>query len=385
MNMNLKIPAGLLRATRLVRAGKLMEATAAIQRALKRGAPLSAAPSNHADAAVIEGTFRAVDADLLPFAQQREAVNDLNFGATAPAAEKGGRFITGSFTNRAGTRLYKTYIPALYHGQALPLVVMLHGCKQGPDDFAAGTRMNVLSEEHGFVVVYPAQAREANASNCWNWFQAGDQRRDEGEPSLIAGITREVVASYGLDARRIYVAGLSAGGAMAVILGTTYPDLFAAIGIHSGLAYAAAGDLPSAFAAMRGEGRPRGGKRASRGDLSHRAVPTIVFHGDRDTTVHPSNGERVIAQSAMPAAGAKSSSTPYRATVENGRAGGRKYTRTTHRDNAGKPIMEHWVVHGAGHAWSGGSTNGSYTDARGPDASREMLRFFLQYPEPPAP
>ena len=175
----------------------------------------------------------------------------------------GGQFLAGSYTSPAGTRTYKLYIPSGYRGQALPLIVMLHGCTQSPDDFAAGTRMNGLAEEHRCFVVYPAQTPTANGSKCWNWFQAADQQRGQGEPSLIAGITRQIASTYHIDARRVYVAGLSAGGAMAVILGMTYPDLYAAIGIHSGLAYALAHDLPSALAAMQQGGavptRQRGG------------------------------------------------------------------------------------------------------------------------------
>lgn len=260
----------------------------------------------------------------------------------------------GAFTNSAGTRAYKTYLPRRHAARGLPLIVMLHGCKQNPDDFAAGTRMNHLAEELGFAVVYPAQSGKANVSACWNWFQPGHQRREAGEPSLIAGITREVVARHHLDARRVYVAGLSAGGAMAAVMGTTYPELYCAMGIHSGLGYASARDLPSALAAMKG--KPG---RKNRGGNS---VPMIVFHGDRDTTVHPSNGEHVMTDTLE--------------KVEKGYANGRAYTRTTHWNASGEPVLEHWLVHGAGHAWSGGSASGSYTDPLGPDASREMLRFF---------
>ena len=282
-----------------------------------------------------------------------------------PAQHLAGRFVLASYTNRSGTRAYKTYIPARDEGQPRPLVVMLHGCKQNPDDFAAGTRMNELADEIGFIVAYPEQASAANVSRCWNWFQAADQQRDDGEPSLIAGITREVIARYNADPRRVYVAGLSAGGAMAAIMGHTYPDLYAAIGIHSGLAYAAARDIPSALAAMRGRSLcsdPRCG------ESTFQAVPTIVFHGDLDTTVHSSNGAQVIAQ-ATP--------TGDDLVIEKGEESGRRYTRSTQADASGKTALEHWLVHGAGHAWSGGSVNGSYTDPRGPDATRAMLRFFL--------
>ena len=263
-----------------------------------------------------------------------------------------GRFIKRSYTNAAGTRAYKTYLPARYHGQSLPLLVMLHGCKQTPDDFAAGTRMNQLADQLGFIVVYPSQPRSANFSRCWNWFSPRNQQRDAGEPSVIAGITRQVIERYNVNARRVYVAGLSAGGAMAAIMGATYPDLYAGVGIHSGLPYASARDTVSALAAMRG--------RRSGAAVPLPPVPTIVFHGDRDTTVHHSNGD----YSAAAAAGLHS---------ETGEAGGRAYTRTVHR---GRASLEHWLIHGAGHAWSGGDVSASYTDPTGPDATREMLRFF---------
>ncbi|MDF1586195.1 extracellular catalytic domain type 1 short-chain-length polyhydroxyalkanoate depolymerase [Marinimicrococcus flavescens] len=278
----------------------------------------------------------------------------------------GARFEEHSFANEAGSRTYKLYVPASHGGRTLPLVVMLHGCTQTPDDFAAGTRMNELAERQGLLVAYPAQAPSANASRCWNWFSADDQQRDRGEPSILAGITRRIMREHAVAPGRVYVAGLSAGGAAAAVMGSAYPDLYAAIGVHSGLACGAAGDLPSALAAMRQGGPPpaRGPRR--------RGVPAIVFHGDRDTTVHPVNGDRVIAQ-------AKAGSA-LRTALESGEArGGLRYTRTVHAEESGRAMLEQWVLHGAGHAWSGGSAAGSFTEPRGPDASREMMRFFLQH------
>jgi poly(hydroxyalkanoate) depolymerase family esterase len=246
---------------------------------------------------------------------------------------------------------------------------MLHGCTQSPDDFAAGTRMNELAEEKIFLVAYPAQVQSANFSKCWNWFNPGDQQRDQGEPSLIAGITRQIMRDFPVEPGRVYIAGLSAGGAAAATMGSTYPDLYAAVGVHSGLARGAASDIPSAFAAMR-RGRSPVVREHGR---SGGAVPTIVFHGDCDTTVNPVNGDQVIAQSKAAA--------DLRTTVSRGEApGGISYTRTVQSDESGRPILEQWVLHGAGHAWSGGSSAGSYIEPRGPDASREMMRFFLQRP-----
>ncbi|MCJ2081166.1 alpha/beta hydrolase family esterase [Methylobacterium sp. J-090] len=284
--------------------------------------------------------------------------------ATKPVpVPEGARFETRRFTGAHGARDYKVYVPSGRAGETLPVIVMLHGCTQSPDDFAAGTRMNALAEAQGFLVAYPAQPPSANAQKCWNWFNAGDQQREGGEPALIAGIARAVLAEFGGDGTRVYVAGLSAGGAAAAIMAATYPDLFAAVGVHSGLACGAARDMPSAFAAMNG-----GGAVQARGNGP--AVPTIVFHGDGDRTVHPVNGERVIAQ-ATPAEGLGT-------TVTKGTSpGGTRYTRTVRTDADGRAQLEHWLLHGTGHAWSGGSPDGSYTDPRGPDASAEMVRFFL--------
>ena len=290
-----------------------------------------------------------------------------------------GQFLSGSFTNEAGTRAYKLYVPASYKVRATGLVVMLHGCTQSPDDFAAGTHMNDLAEHHGFLVLYPAQPTRANKSECWNWFEAKNQGRDQGEPAVIAGMTREITASYGVDERHIFVAGLSAGAAMAVILGATYPELFGAVGAHSGLPYGAAHDLPSAFAAMKGDGTlggmPNGaGTRARRKVEALRPVPTIVFHGDQDSTVDIGNGTAIVEYAANRAG--RSGEPALRIETQRGATGGRGYSRTIYSDGAGLPVVEQWVVHGAGHAWSGGSPSGSFTDPRGPDASAEMIRFF---------
>jgi poly(hydroxyalkanoate) depolymerase family esterase len=283
-------------------------------------------------------------------------------GAHAPAEALPGKFIDGSYTNAAGTRSYKLYVPSTYTGeQPVPLVVMLHGCTQDPVDFASGTQMNHLAEEMHCLVVYPAQSQQANAQRCWNWFSAVDQTRDQGEPSIIAGITRQIMDSHEVDDSQVYVAGLSAGGAMATIMGTLYPELYAAVGVHSGLPFASAQDLPSALAAMKGNFR--------RGPEPGRAIPIIVFHGDKDTTVHPANGDELIARGAH--------HSVKEIVVEPGRVpDGHAYTRTVHQRADGTPHAEQWLIHGAGHAWSGGSSRGSYTDGKGPDASREMMRFF---------
>jgi poly(hydroxyalkanoate) depolymerase family esterase len=431
--MNDGLHSDMLEATRLTRAGRLTEATALLQRVLRSGTVPDTASGTIGDTAdapagrvspTIQLTPETIEVtDPQPSSRSEQAFGS---GGSRPAGwtpgtvpphlpaalrrflervdqihpepgmgglakpfpthppdlvPDGAQFVAGAYSNQAGSRAYKLYVPSGYRGQAVPLVVMLHGCTQSPDDFAAGTRMNLLAEEHTCLIAYPAQAASANASKCWNWFSPRDQQRGQGEPSLIAGITRQVMRDYAVDPQRVYVAGLSAGAAAAAIMGMTYPDLYAAIGVHSGLACGIASDLPSAFAAMQ-QGEAVAVRRcgtASGVGGRRRIVPTIVFHGDQDTTVHPRNGDRVIAQSRV------TPKTDLRTTVQHGRVpGGHAYSRRLHADASGQTILEHWVIYGAGHAWSGGSPAGSYTDPQGPDAAREMLRFFLEHPHPQA-
>lgn len=283
-----------------------------------------------------------------------------------PTPVVGSRFLAGRFTNAAGTRPFKVYVPSSYSGVAMPLVVMLHGCTQSPDDFAAGTGMNDAAERFGCLVVYPGQPAQAQAQKCWKWFSEGDQQRGLGEPSLIAGITRQIMADYAVDPRRVFVAGLSAGGAAAAIMAATYPDLYAAIGVHSGLACGSARDLSSALAVMKR------GMEAAPAARAGRPVPAIVFHGERDTTVSPQNGDDVVAQ-AIAGAGLR------RSVRERRSDRGRECTRTMFTDASGRVVTEQWLIHGAGHAWSGGRAAGTYTDPLGPDATVEMLRFFNEH------
>ncbi len=405
---------GMAEATRLTRAGRLAEATAIIQRTL-RGVLHKDGPGTGQDSAT-EPAYRIVEekpsatetstessrrgtvpgndtpagsAEGRPAAapgvhshgaqrspesirSSTERIRRVTPGAPPSPAQTSGQFIDRTFSNAAGTRAYKLYIPSAYAGQPLPLVIMLHGCTQSSVDFAAGTRMNVLAERDTFFVAYPEQAHSANSSKCWNWFQPANQHRGKGEPSLIAGITREIMSAYHIDANRVYVAGMSAGGAMATIMAATYPDLYAAVGVHSGLAYGAAHDLPSGFAAMK-----KGTSQQMR-QLA-KALPLIMFHGDRDTTVATINADHMLDQwlqgindGRKPAGGA---------AVEQGHVvGGHAYTRLTYRDARGQAIVEKWIVHHAGHAWSGGSSSGSFTEPKGPDASTEMVRFFNEHP-----
>ena len=289
--------------------------------------------------------------------------------AVAPAGRPAGRFDALSYTNAAGTRAYRLYVPTGYDGGPLPLLVMLHGGTQDTVAFADATAMNGLAEGQTFLVAYPEQARSANAGRYWNWFAPAHQHRDAGEPSLIAGITRHVTDRYGADASRVYVAGFSAGGAMAAVMAAAYPDLYAAVGVHSGLPYAAASDLASAFTAMK-QGPAHPGRPAY-------PLPLIVFHGDRDTIVAPVNAARLIDHAL---AGGNPGAVPTAVTTGGQVPGGHAYTRTCYQDPAGAALAEHWIIHKVGHAWSGGEPHGSYTDPHGPSASAEFIRFFGQHP-----
>ena len=394
--MNDQMHTGMAEATRLTQQGRLDEATAAIQRALG-GTFAPAAQEGPSDTnepiEVISRLVRETPAEGRTPTPRRPGAAEwtapgptlLTHGVQLPPGMKagkltsvsvpeGGRFVERSYTNSSGTRSYKLYIPSGYTGQAVPLIVMLHGCTQNPDDFATGTRMNELSEEHTFLVAYPAQAGNANMQKCWNWFQSTDQQRGRVEPSLIAGITSQVIDEYEVAEGRVYVAGMSAGGAMAAIMGSTYPDLYAAVGVHSGLAPGSAHDMSSAFTAMR-QGGPVVAHKDVAGGEYRETLPTILFHGDGDTTVHPRNGECLLAHLARGGNG----SSPRVSTSQGQVPGGYKYTRFTYRDAEGRDLVERWSVHGLGHAWSGGTYPGSYTDPRGPDASAEMVRFFEQH------
>ena len=307
-----------------------------------------------------------VAANLPPnlIAGLRDRIPEPRPSRARPAAPRtAGQFLACSFEGPAGARPYKLYVPASYAGRPVPLVVMLHGCTQSPDDFAAGTGMNTAAERDTFLVAYPGQTSAANAQRCWNWFQPGDQRRGAGEPAIIAGITRQVMAEYAVDAARVYVAGLSAGGAAAAIMGQAYPELYAAVGVHSGLPCGAARDMSSAFAAMR---------QAAPARPADRSIPTIIFHGDRDTTVHASNADAIARQNEPAGQG--------RIQTRTGTSG-RPYECIIDSDEQGRVVTERWLIHGAGHAWSGGLAAGSYTDPNGPDATAEMLRFFRQHPK----
>jgi poly(hydroxyalkanoate) depolymerase family esterase len=352
-------------ASRLTHGGQLHEATRAIQQALARLGEGRAPTAPPAAAPWVVGDYVAElpTAPAIPVIQPTPPIAEQPQPAKHDAPES---FEQGRFEHALGTLPYKLYLPPTPHtarSKPMPLVLMLHGCGQDPDDFAAGTGMNAIARAQGFAVLYPAQQPNANSQRCWNWFKPADQQREGGEAALLAALVRQVLAQQALDPQRVYAAGLSAGGAMASILGHTYPDLFAAVGVHSGLPCGAANGLISALSVM---------KSGNGSSTLHSSVPTIVFHGDADAVVHPNNGVAVLH--SVVGAGEHP-----QATIVQGASGlGQAYTRNIYQLQDGSTLAEYWVLHGAGHAWSGGSQSGSFTNPLGPDASAEMWRFFLR-------
>lgn len=277
-----------------------------------------------------------------------------------------GSFINGEFQNRHGALAYRLYTPVGSARRRMPLVVMLHGCGQTAVDFALGTQMNRLADELGFLVLYPQQNQSANLARCWNWHDPKHQMRGRGEPAVMAGLTRHAIALARANPSRIYVAGLSAGAGAAAVLGAAYPELFVAVGIHSGVAQGKAHSLSTALSAMRGRAAPKPTAR------TRRPLPMIVFQGDRDRVVHPSNAGEFLANLENSRPGPLVSQS-FSGQSDRGHA----FTRKVYKSAAGDVLLEVWTIHGSGHGWSGGHAAGSYTDPAGPDASREMLRFFL--------
>lgn len=289
---------------------------------------------------------------------------------------KTGQFVTREITTPTGPRRYKLFIPASYDGRsAMPLVVVLHGCTQDPDNVARGTRFNEVAEQSKVLVAYPEQPAAANGLKCWNWFDPAHQKRDQGEPALIITITRQVMSDMKVDSHRVYLAGLSAGAAMALTVAYTYPEIYAATGLHSGIAYGVATSTAEAIRRMGvGAADPVDlGATVVKGIGSNHPIPTIVFQGKSDKTVNAANADNIVAQlktgfhpSLLVAHDEKSDTT----------AQGYHFTRRVF----GRPsLIEEWSVDELGHAWSGGSKDGTYTDERGPDATREIMRFLLEH------
>ena len=297
-----------------------------------------------------------------------------------------------TYQNSTSSHPYFVYTPETYHvGKTVPLLVMLHGCTQSAEDFAAGTRMNQLAEKYGFIVVYPQQTHKANRTLCWNWFRSAHQVRNRGEPAIIAHMVqaiRQNTSHWTIDSNQIYVVGASAGAAMAVILGATYPDIFAAIGVHSGIEYQAVTNITSALNVMRQRGPDPvlQGKRAYEAMGSYqRVVPMIVFQGTRDRVVPPIIGDQLVQQwmqtNHLASHGLYVADFTNPTTTTSGQVpGGYAYTVYTWKDTKGNDVQTYWKIQGLGHAWSGGSPNGSHTDPRGPNASVAMYQFFMNHP-----
>src|SRR3954464_7789707 len=303
----------------------------------------------------------------------------------------GGRWELFTYSGPAGSRRYFVYTPAGYTlAQRVPMVVMLHGCTQTPADSAAGTAWNPLADRQTFVVVYPEQTIGDNLLSCWNWFLPEHQTRGSGEAGILAGITGQVLTSdtrWNIDPGRVYVCGISAGGAMAVLLGATYPDLYTAVGIHAGVEYRAATDPITARDAMANGGPDpieQGAAAFIAMDGRARPVPTIVFHGTADGVVNPVNGDQVVQQwmetDRTAAGGAYRPDFTRRTTLDSGQVpGGHGYTVAQWSDERGTVVQEYWRVTGMNHAWSGGSVFGSFTDPQGPSATEAMWEFFAHH------
>jgi poly(hydroxyalkanoate) depolymerase family esterase len=358
----------------LVRQSDLAKATAVIRKALSEGEARS-------DTGVPEARPQRPAARVVAPSARRslgETLRALRTGPSFPPAapvtpqaeppnESDPRFLRRTHVDPAGSLSYRLYVPADYERRELALVLMLHGCTQDPEDFALGTQMNAVADEFGLIVAYPHQPRRANASGCWNWFDRRHQKRGSGEPARLAGLAQALAKEFGVDNERIFAAGLSAGGAMAEVLAATYPDVFAAVGVHSGLPYRSAVDVPSAFAAMKGTAAAGSPPPAANGNRCRK----IIIHGGADATVHPMNGERILDQAGLGA-------TPLKRIDLEWRTDGGRVSRTVLKDPAGRPVAEHFFVEEGGHAWFGGDPRGSFTQTIGVDASRIMVRFFLQ-------
>ncbi len=396
--MKFKIPRAIRRAMRLARAGKPRSSARAMQRAIgatmikttlstlqamtpgkptvarkhrktpvkarQKAAPRAGAQVDRRPSAVVK-QLRAARSSL----PARLLLDRGPVPSRPPPIPRGAQYLDRTYRGRAGTRNFKLFLPAGQSQGPKGLILMLHGCSQNPDDFATGTDMNAVAQRHGLAVAWPEQTRDHNGASCWNWFAPVNQARGKGEPAILAGLTRALMREFGLDREAVFVAGLSAGGAMAVILAETYPDVFSAVGVHSGLARGAASDVMSALAAMRSGGTPAAVLARRRPAAGTRApARRIVFHGDADSAVHPSNASQIVLAAVGPR-------TLARATPAE--AAGRPYLRTEYALLDGTVDVELWQITGAGHAWSGGKAGGSFTDPRGPDASAEMVRFFL--------
>ena len=414
MDWNVNFSHMLDEATELMRTGNLVDATEAIQRALTGQSPLTqakakakASPQHQAPAAAgpverrrakrpVVHLHANLDVQDAVVKERAAPAPTPAFTRPAPApaaapaghanAEQPGSFERVAFVHAGARHQYRLYVPpGAAAGTAMPLVLMLHGCTQNAEDFATGTGMNLAAAPANALVLYAAQSRSANPNGCWNWFEPENQQRGTGEPALLVAMVRDVMAHHPVDAQRVYAAGLSAGGAMAALLGREYPDVFAAVGVHSGLQAGAADNMMAALSAMNNGAKLAGLPRHPPRPAGAPTPALIVFHGDADTTVHAKNGEQLVDAALQAVIGG--SANVQRETVQGQSHAGQRFTRTLYRpahatpgaDSAAAVLAEHWVLHSAGHAWSGGDARGSHTDARGVSATDEMLRFFLAH------
>lgn len=399
MDWKVNLPHQLGAATALVRQGQLAQATQAIQDALRGRSSTPAAPAStptpaapaqrsrlpsarwqRTDNGVQDAVVREPAARP---AQGQPATPTAAPQARSPHAEPPGSFTRVALQHGGAEHHYWLSVPpGAAAGTPMPLLLMLHGCTQNPQDFATGTGMNAAAAPANALVLYPAQPASANPNGCWNWFDTAHQERGQGEPAVLLAMLHDVMARHPVDARRVYAAGLSAGGAMAALLGREYPDVFAAIGVHSGLRAGAAHSMMAALSAMKtgaktGGRRQRAARPAGSASTAGPAPALIVFHGDADGTVNAKNGQQLV-QAALDALQGDASAVQQHSR-QGQSAAGQPYTQTVYRAG-GAVVAEHWLLHGAGHAWSGGQPGGSHTDARGVDATQEMLRFFLEHP-----
>ncbi len=307
--------------------------------------------------------------------------------APATTEIRGGVVVTGTIELQGESRSYQAFVPAAHRpGVALPLLVVLHGCTQTATDIAIGSRMNEVAEDLGFLVLYPEQPDRYQIQRCWRWYDPEHRARDSGEPAAIAAMTREVAELYGTDPDRVYVAGISAGALMALSAALAYPDLYAAVGVHSGGAYGVASDVGGALALMRNgaPGAVAAADDAWRSMGEHaRLLPLIVLHGEADAVVQPRNADDLLAQwRALATRNGRPLTAEEDSLEENGRQVRRVRYRAGTGSAAGEVVIERWMIAGLGHAWSGGSPEGSYSDPQGPEASRVIMRFLLEHRRP---
>ena len=386
-------------ATALTRQGKLKEATLAIQEALSKSPSRSQTiPDSGIHKAlpfaltagrrpVDKNTSEQVTAPAQEYVPKRHVTEEISYASQQHGARQADRehdpktgFLAGEFTHEGLSIPYRLFIPTVVAQRPMPLLVLLHGCTQDATDFATGTAMNAIAQEKGIAVLYPSQTARSNVNKCWNWFEPAHQRRGAGEPAALSALTRQICSSYACNPKQVFVAGMSAGGAMAVVLGEQYPELYSAVGVHSGLPSGVASNVMQAMSAMNGGSdsmvRPPHTAPIQLRDATapSRVQPFIIFHGDQDATVSSANAQGIIENCLMRA---EDLAGPF-VSKSLPAAGGGTATVTTYSNSEQEIVCEYWRIHAAGHRWSGGNPAGSHTDATGPNASAEMIRFFLQ-------